>query len=137
MASLSYVTTDVFTNEKYAGNQLAIVQIPSNGLTQDEKQMIAKEFNYSETTFVHPRKDESSNDWTVDIFTLDQELPFAGHPTYVKFVGHDGVACMRLDDIESTLTSRLRDRIKRYIIKAQNTPGSNFLESRSRLTHNL
>jgi PhzF family phenazine biosynthesis protein len=57
------------------------VQIPPTGLTQDEKQTIAKEFNNSETTIVHPQKESSRNEWTVDIFTVDQELPFAGHPT--------------------------------------------------------
>jgi PhzF family phenazine biosynthesis protein len=82
MTSVSFVTVDVFTKEKYSGNQLAIVQVPETGLTQEQKQNIAKEFNLSETTFVHPQTSSSgTNSWTVDIFTLDQELPFAGHPT--------------------------------------------------------
>lgn len=79
MASVNYVTVDVFTKEIYAGNQLAIVQVPATGLTQEQKQAVAKEFNYSETTFVHPQSPSSDNTWSVDIFTPDQELPFAGH----------------------------------------------------------
>ncbi|KIW02975.1 uncharacterized protein PV09_05636 [Verruconis gallopava] len=81
MSLATFVTVDVFTRQKYAGNQLAIVHVPAEGLTQDQKQAIAREFGYSETTFVHPQKDGGKNEWVVDIFTLDQELPFAGHPT--------------------------------------------------------
>jgi len=76
--ALKYVVVDVFTKEKFAGNQLAIVEIGSQSLTKDEKQMIAKEFNYSETTFYQP---VGTSTFNVDIFTPDQELPFAGHPT--------------------------------------------------------
>lgn len=78
--SVKYSVVDVFTKERYTGNQLAIVEIPPSGLTQEQKQAIANEFHYSETTFVHPRETENSNTYKVDIFTVDQELPFAGHP---------------------------------------------------------
>ncbi|KAF9889618.1 hypothetical protein FE257_007126 [Aspergillus nanangensis] len=79
--SLRFVTLDVFTTQRYSGNQLGVVFLPSpdQALTQDEKQLIAREFNYSETIFVHPPTDDSSR--TIDIFTTDEELPFAGHPT--------------------------------------------------------
>lgn len=90
MSTLNYVTVDVFTKQKFVGNQLAIVELPPTGLTQDQKQTIAREFNYSETTFVHPTS--VYNEWTVDIFTIDQELPFAGHPTI-------GTACHLLRSI--------------------------------------
>jgi PhzF family phenazine biosynthesis protein len=79
--SIKYNVIDVFTKDRYAGNQLAIVEIPPSGLTQEQKQAIANEFHYSETTFVHPQEPGSLHTWTVDIFTPDQELPFAGHPT--------------------------------------------------------
>ncbi|THW76919.1 Diaminopimelate epimerase-like protein [Aureobasidium pullulans] len=84
MASLQYTTLDVFTTKKFAGNPLAVCKIPSGmTLTQEQKQTIAVEFNYSETTFVHPCSNEGSEvpEWQVDIFTVKTELPFAGHPT--------------------------------------------------------
>lgn len=80
---LDFVTVDVFTNKPYEGNPLAIVRIPHGiSVTQEEKQRIAREFNLSESTFLHehaPGAEE--NKWTVDIFMTTQELPFAGHPT--------------------------------------------------------
>ncbi|GAB7348370.1 hypothetical protein MBLNU459_g6808t1 [Dothideomycetes sp. NU459] len=85
MASLEYTTLDVFTTTKYAGNPLAVVSLPSSvALTQAQKQAIAREFQYSETTFVHDRHTDPATGlptWRVDIFTVDEELPFAGHPT--------------------------------------------------------
>ncbi len=80
---LKFVTVDVFTNERFAGNPLAIVEIPKAvNLNQETKQKIAREFNLSETVFLH-ESTESSHDWErrIDIFTVDSELPFAGHPT--------------------------------------------------------
>lgn len=86
--SLAYTTHDVFTSTLYAGNPLAVVQVPSStSLTQEQKQVIAREFNYSETVFLHtPPADTSDGttqipEWTVDIFLVDAEVPFAGHPT--------------------------------------------------------
>ncbi|ULQ46635.1 PhzF family phenazine biosynthesis protein [Flagellatimonas centrodinii] len=68
---------DVFAEQRYAGNQLAVVQ-DAAGLADDEMQAIAREMNFSETTFVLA---ESPGEATVRIFTPTQELPFAGHPT--------------------------------------------------------
>ncbi|RHZ60592.1 PhzF family phenazine biosynthesis protein [Aspergillus thermomutatus] len=76
-----FVTLDVFTSQPYAGNPLAVVFLPDSNkpsLTQEQKQSIAREFNLSETIFVHADKGEKR---TIDIFTTDCELPFAGHPT--------------------------------------------------------
>ncbi|GIK07880.1 hypothetical protein Aspvir_003550 [Aspergillus viridinutans] len=76
-----FITLDVFTSQPYAGNPLAVVFLPDShkpGLTQQQKQSIAREFNLSETIFVHADKGERR---TIDIFTPDSELPFAGHPT--------------------------------------------------------
>jgi PhzF family phenazine biosynthesis protein len=90
---LAYATVDVFTNEKFTGNQLAIVEIPKSGhiLTQEQKQNIAKEFNYSETVFVLAQEEaeRANNEWTINIFTTSEELPFAGHPVI-------GTACFLL-----------------------------------------
>jgi len=90
--SLSYVTVDVFTTTKFAGNPLAIIHLPpAVTLTQAQKQQIAKEFNYAETVFVYPPDPDSSNHptWLVNIFTTTAELPFAGHPVI-------GTACTLL-----------------------------------------
>ena len=80
---LDFVTVDVFTDRPYEGNPLAIVRI-SHGVsvTQEQKQRIAREFNLSETTFLHENAPDAKDDkWTVDIFMTSKELPFAGHPT--------------------------------------------------------
>lgn len=69
---------DVFAEQKYAGNQLAVVT-DGDDVTTDEMQTLAAEMNYSETTFVTgPPSDET---WPVRIFTPAEEVPFAGHPT--------------------------------------------------------
>lgn len=69
---------DVFTGTPYAGNQLAVFP-EANGLMTEQMQKIANEINYSETTFVS-KWNPSDADYNVRIFTLNQELPFAGHP---------------------------------------------------------
>ncbi|KAF2835596.1 Diaminopimelate epimerase-like protein [Patellaria atrata CBS 101060] len=80
---LDYVTLDVFTRDIFAGNPLAVVKVPKTvTLRQDQKQVIAREFNYSETVFLHEQKDgEPHNEWIIDIFLTNAEVPFAGHPT--------------------------------------------------------
>ncbi|TDZ25093.1 putative isomerase [Colletotrichum orbiculare MAFF 240422] len=79
---LPFTTVDVFTDTPFQGNQLAIVTIPAGTtLSQAQKQAIACEFNYSETTFVHEEGDATSPERRFDIFTTTEELPFAGHPT--------------------------------------------------------
>ncbi|MHC4241956.1 MAG: PhzF family phenazine biosynthesis protein [Planctomycetota bacterium] len=74
-----FYIVDVFAEEKYAGNQLAVVR-DAAGLSDSEMQNITKEMNYSETTFIlsdHRR----NGGYDVRIFTPAQEVPFAGHPT--------------------------------------------------------
>jgi trans-2,3-dihydro-3-hydroxyanthranilate isomerase len=73
-----YITVDVFTDRAFGGNPLAVV-LDAGGLSTAQMQAIASEFNYSETTFVLPPRD-SANDAQVRIFTVNRELPFAGHP---------------------------------------------------------
>lgn len=74
---LRYVTCDVFTDTRFGGNQLAVFP-EAQGLTAAQMQRIAREFNYSESTFVLPP--EAGHDRRVRIFTPTQEVPFAGHP---------------------------------------------------------
>lgn len=73
-----YVTVDVFTDQIFGGNPLAVV-LDAEGLTTAQMQSVATEFNYSETTFVlRPR--DNKNSANVRIFTPATEVPFAGHP---------------------------------------------------------
>ncbi len=78
----SYVLVDVFTHQLLEGNQLAVFT-DARGLSDREMQALAKETNLSETTFILPRdeKVERAQGVRVRIFTTQEELPFAGHPT--------------------------------------------------------
>ncbi|HEV8714631.1 MAG TPA: PhzF family phenazine biosynthesis protein [Candidatus Binatia bacterium] len=70
---------DVFAEEQYAGNQLAVVTL-ADSLSEPEMQRIAREMNFSETTFIISN-DPRAGGYDVRIFTPATELPFAGHPT--------------------------------------------------------
>ncbi|HEX6742144.1 MAG TPA: PhzF family phenazine biosynthesis protein [Sphingomicrobium sp.] len=74
-----FITLDVFTDKPFGGNQLAVLT-DARGLTTEAMQMIAREFDYPETTFVLPAADPAHTR-RVRIFTPGGELPFAGHPT--------------------------------------------------------
>jgi trans-2,3-dihydro-3-hydroxyanthranilate isomerase len=73
-----YVTVDVFTDRAFGGNPLAVLP-DARGLSDADMQAIAREFNYSEQTFVLPAA-SLGNTARVRIFTPAVELPFAGHP---------------------------------------------------------
>jgi trans-2,3-dihydro-3-hydroxyanthranilate isomerase len=75
--SKSFVIADVFAEQKFGGNQLAVFT-DGSGLDSSDMQNIAREMNYSETTFLFPA--EQGGDYRVKIFTPVRELPFAGHP---------------------------------------------------------
>ena len=77
--NLTFYIVDVFAEEKYAGNQLAVVR-GGAGLPDETLQKIALEMNYSETTFVLS-EEETGGGYDVRIFTPGDEIPFAGHPT--------------------------------------------------------
>lgn len=74
-----FVTLDVFTDRRFAGNPLAVV-FDADGLADDAMQTIAREFNLSETVFVQ-RAADAGHRADLRIFTPGRELPFAGHPT--------------------------------------------------------
>jgi trans-2,3-dihydro-3-hydroxyanthranilate isomerase len=78
----SFVQLDVFSSQPLAGNALAVLP-DACGLSDSEMQSLAREMNLSETTFVLPRDSatESKRGVRVRIFTVQEELPFAGHPT--------------------------------------------------------
>jgi trans-2,3-dihydro-3-hydroxyanthranilate isomerase len=79
MPRFRYLTADVFTDELFGGNQLAVFP-DATGIPEHRLQDVAREFNYSETTFVFPASDPAHTR-RVRIFTPGTELPFAGHPT--------------------------------------------------------
>jgi len=72
-----YYICDVFTNRRFGGNQLAVLP-DARGLTDLQMQQIAREFNFSESSFVFPA--EEGNTRKVRIYTPTTEVPFAGHP---------------------------------------------------------
>jgi trans-2,3-dihydro-3-hydroxyanthranilate isomerase len=80
--TFAFVQLDVFTNRPLEGNQLAVFS-DARGLSDEEMQKLAKETNLSETTFIFPRDKaiEQREGSKVRIFTVNAELPFAGHPT--------------------------------------------------------
>ena len=79
---LPFVQVDVFTSVPLEGNQLAVFA-DGRSLSDAEMQALAREMNLSETTFILPRDSatEKGRGVRVRIFTVDEELPFAGHPT--------------------------------------------------------
>jgi trans-2,3-dihydro-3-hydroxyanthranilate isomerase len=79
---LPFIQVDVFTSVPLEGNQLAVF-LDGRGLGDHEMQALAREMNLSETTFILPRDPaiERERGVRVRIFTVDEELPFAGHPT--------------------------------------------------------
>jgi len=79
MKRLPFYIVDVFAEKKYAGNQLAVFR-EAGKLSSKEMQQLARETNFSETTFI--LKDEPhKGGFDVRIFTPNEEVPFAGHPT--------------------------------------------------------
>ena len=93
-----YVTVDVFTDRAFGGNPLAVV-LDAEGLSTAQMLSVAREFNYSETTFVL-RQREPRHDAEVRIFTVNSEIPFAGHPN----VGTAYVLASRATAVASRLT---------------------------------
>ncbi|MFJ5161706.1 PhzF family phenazine biosynthesis protein [Pantoea sp. NPDC088449] len=76
---VAFKQVDVFTSSAFKGNPLAVI-MDAQGLSDAQLAAIARWTNLSETTFVLPPQDEAA-DYRVRIFTVEGELPFAGHPT--------------------------------------------------------
>ena len=98
MAAYEFVTVDVFTDRRFGGNPLAVFP-EARGLTDDQMQAIAAEFNLSETTFVLP-PENPRNHARVRIFNRRAEMPFAGHPN----VGTGYVLARRMTEVPEHLT---------------------------------
>jgi len=76
---MKFYIVDVFAEQKYQGNQLAVL-IPDRDIDAKEMQQIARETNFSETTFITSDRQKNGG-YNVRIFTPGDEVPFAGHPT--------------------------------------------------------
>jgi trans-2,3-dihydro-3-hydroxyanthranilate isomerase len=74
-----YLHLDVFTGERFGGNQLAVF-LDARGLTAETMQAVTKEMNFSESTFILPAE-RPDTDIRMRIFTPGREMPMAGHPT--------------------------------------------------------
>jgi trans-2,3-dihydro-3-hydroxyanthranilate isomerase len=93
---LSFAQLDVFSSRPLEGNSLAVFA-DARGLSDDLMQSIAREMNLSETTFILPRDaaTEREHGVRVRIFTVQEELPFAGHPTLGTAFFLRGSSCKR------------------------------------------
>lgn len=114
MRHFQCVLLDVFTNRLLEGNQLAVFT-DARGLTDEEMQSLARETNLSETTFIIPRETiiERQHGVKVRIFTVGEELPFAGHPTLGTATvvrGDSGAARVELDLIVGKIPITFEDR---------------------------
>ena len=110
----AFTQFDVFTSRPLEGNPLAVVH-DGAGLADDQMQAIAREMNLSETTFIFPRDKatESERGIRVRIFTVQEELPFAGHPTLgtAFFLrGNSGASEVKLDLKVGTIPVRFEER---------------------------
>ena len=76
---VSFITCDVFTDRPFAGNPLLVVP-DARGMTPAQMQAVAREINYSESTFVLPAKDAAHAYWQRTFLPV-KEIPYAGHPT--------------------------------------------------------
>ncbi len=98
---IKFYTCDVFTDKPFGGNQLAVFPDAKN-IPEDRLQAIAKEFNFSETTFVYP-PNNSAHTKRIRIFTPGGELPFAGHPTVGTAVTLGTIGDITLTGVETKI----------------------------------
>jgi trans-2,3-dihydro-3-hydroxyanthranilate isomerase len=108
-----FIQFDVFTSRPLEGNPLAVYP-DGHGLSDEEMQAIAREMNLSETTFILPRDaaTERERGVRVRIFTVQEELPFAGHPTLgtaFALRGNSGAERVKLDLNVGTIPVQFTD----------------------------
>jgi trans-2,3-dihydro-3-hydroxyanthranilate isomerase len=102
MKKRPFYVVDVFAESKYTGNQLAVFR-HAESYSVHEMQQLAREMNYSETTFI--LSDEMRDGgYAVRIFTPETELPFAGHPTLgTAYIIQQEIVKERIDEIALNL----------------------------------
>ena len=113
------VQVDVFTDRALTGNSLAVF-LDGRGLSTERMQAMAREMNLSETTFILPAESTAEKDRgiRVRIFTVQEELPFAGHPTLgTAFVlrGQTAAPEVRLDLNAGTIPVRFTEEAARPV----------------------
>jgi trans-2,3-dihydro-3-hydroxyanthranilate isomerase len=111
---LPFVQLDVFSSRPFEGNALAVF-LDGRGLSDQEMQTLAREMNLSETTFILPRTSsiEGERGVRVRIFTVQEELPFAGHPTLgtaFQLRGSTGASEVVLDLNAGTIPVRFEEK---------------------------
>ncbi|MGA9986166.1 MAG: PhzF family phenazine biosynthesis protein [Terriglobales bacterium] len=114
VVQLAMVQVDVFTDRALTGNSLAVF-LDGRGLSTEQMQALTREMNLSETTFILPgdAAAEKTRGVRARIFTVQEELPFAGHPTLgTAFVlrGQTGAAEVRLDLNVGTVPVRFTEQ---------------------------
>ncbi len=115
MPVYEFVTVDVFTDRRFGGNPLAVFP-DARGLSDEQMQALAGEFNLSETTFVLP-PDNPQHHAKVRIFTPRAELPFAGHPN----VGTGYVLARRDDNPpEHYVFEELAGLVRVHVLRSAN-----------------
>lgn len=107
MKKVRYERVDVFANRPFGGNPLAVFP-DARGLSPREMQLLAKEMNLSETTFVLPPSRGSGADFRVRIFVPDMEIPYAGHPTIGTFYVLARAGRIRLKDPVTTVLMEVK-----------------------------
>jgi trans-2,3-dihydro-3-hydroxyanthranilate isomerase len=107
MKNARFVRVDVFATRPFGGNPLAVFPDGSN-LTSKEMQLLAKEMNLSETTFVVPPTKDSGADFRVRIFVPDMEIRYAGHPTLGTFFVLAKEGRIRLREPVTTLNMEVK-----------------------------
>ncbi len=132
MKKVRFVRVDVFADKPFGGNALAVFPEAGN-LTKREMQLLTKEMNLSEATFVVPASRGSRADFRVRIFDIDKEIPYAGHPTLGTFfvLAREGmvklkcpVTTVRMESLAGVLPVEIyssRGRITR-IVTVQRAP---------------
>src|SRR6266536_2555005 len=119
-----FIQLDVFTQTALSGNPLAIFP-DARGLNDAEMQALAREMNLSETTFILPREGptEAREGKKVRIFTVEAELPFAGHPTLGTALYLYASESNRKKPAEITLDLKAGEIPVRFTANSQNAGG--------------
>ncbi len=119
MPSFPYLLVDAFTTTALGGNPCAVV-LDADALTAEQMQRLAREFNQSETAFVH-RSPEAK--FHVRFFTPAEEIPLAGHPTIATVAALIHAGRLPLTSPRTTLHLTLRDGPIRIDVEAPTAPG--------------
>ncbi len=127
MIEIKYYIVDVFTSNKYGGNQLAVFIDFENKVADDEMLKIAKELNFPEISFI--KNNDNNQIFDIRIFTPEYEVPFAGHPSLgTAFI----IAKYLLSKPQSQITLKLKHaNINIALTKATDIDNSRLIMEQS------